>query len=236
MIDEITSLQDITREFMLMSNVPEIEWPKIRLFGIRGYQNLCYDILSNSRIRLKISLDANSMINTYFPDDLVELNAIFVAGLDGLMYPLSKDNRIVPTLTGSIRDPDSGEGVDIPDPGGSYFSAIGGVNSKGYYIYDEPNRRILFTNIDPYTEVILDYMSTGINTSSINGYYVPSKAIGAIHAFIAYKYYLYEGNNNRALLFKEELRQEKARLRIIKFNIQDYKEMVLRTISPSILR
>lgn len=239
MIDEITTLQDITVEFMMLSNIPEIEWPKIRLLGLRAYQDLCYDILPNSRLRVKIYLDSNAVIDDNFPDDLVELNAVFVAGTDGLMYPLSKYNRIVPTMSNndSTRDENKGEGVDVSDPGGLYFSAIGGVNSKGYYVYDEANRRLLFTNIDPYTEVIVDYLSTGINTSgSVDGYYVPSKTIGAIHAYMAYKYNLYEGNNNKALLFKEEFRQEKARLRIMKFNIQDYNDMVLRTITPSILR
>jgi hypothetical protein len=233
MIDQLISLQDTIREFMLKTKIPEIEWANLRMLGIRAYQDLCYDVLPNSRIIKELYIDSNAMIDSSDIQDLVELNAVYVKGGDGLLHPLSKNNKITPTLTAGDRNPDYNEGLDIPNPGGAYFSSVGGVNIEGYYVFDEVNRRILFTNIDPNSEVVLDYLSTAVNSSN---FYIPSHITGAIHAYIGYKYYLYNENRGMALMFKEELRSEKARLRTIKFNIQDYKDWVLRTINPLILR
>jgi len=233
MIDQLINLQDTIREFMLKTKIPEIEWVNLRMLGIRAYQDLCYDILPNSRIIKELYIDSKAMIDSYDIEDLVELNAIYVKGGDGLLHPLSKNNKITPTLTSGDRNPDYNEGLDISNPGGAYFSSVGGVNIEGYYVFDEVNRRILFTNIDPYSEVVLDYLSTAVSSSN---FYIPSHITGAIHAYMAYKYYLYNENRGMALMFKEELRSEKARLRTIKFNIQDYKDWVLRTINPLILR
>lgn len=233
MIDQLINLQDTIREFMLKTKIPEIEWANLRMLGIRAYQDFCYDILPNSRIIKEAYIDSNAMLDSYDIEDLVELNAIYVKGGDGLLHPLSKNNKITPTLTAGDRNPDYNEGLDIPNPGGAYFSSVGGVNTEGYYVFDEVNRRILFTNIDPNSEVVLDYLSTAVNSSN---FYIPSHITGAIHAYIGYKYYLYNENRGMALMFKEELRSEKARLRTIKFNIQDYKDWVLRTINPLILR
>jgi len=233
MVDQLIYLQDTIREFMLKTKIPEIEWANIRMLGIRAYQDLCYDILPNALITKEIYIDSNSMIESSDIQDLVKLNAVYIKGDNGLLKPLSKNNKITPTLTGGNREESENEGLDIPHPGGNYFSAVGGVNIEGYYTFDEVNRRILFVNIDPYSQVVLSYLSTAVSSSN---FYVPSHIVGAIHAYIGYKYYLYSENRGMALMFKEELRTEKARLRIINFNIQDYKDWVLRTINPLFIR
>lgn len=235
MIDQLITLRDITREFMLKTKIPEIEWANLRMLSIRAYQDLCYDIIPNARIIEEIFIDSNAMIESYDITDLVELNAVYIKGDDGQLHPLSKNNSITPTLTSGDRDNDKKEGLDTPHPGGSYFSATGGVNIDGYYTFDESNRRILFTNIDPFTEVVIDYLSTAVSESGVD-YVVPSHVTGAIHAYMAYNYYLYNENKGMAIMFKEKLSEEKARLRAMKFNIQDYKDWVLKTINPLFLR
>jgi hypothetical protein len=240
MINALVTFKNIVEEFRLKSKIPEIEWANLKMLAIRAYQDLCrVSSLPQARVVVKSTMDANYIID--LPSDLEELNAVYVPDNNGKFFPLSKDNRIVSTVTGTppsiSRDEDAGEGVDIYDPGGYYFSATGGVNIAGYYTVDwQPaNRRILFTNVET-SDVILDYLSSGVSDTETA--YIPGQAIGAIHAYMAYYYNLYRNDvpANKLMVYKDELRIEKQKLRNMRFNIVDFEDWILRTLSAAPLR
>jgi hypothetical protein len=141
------------------------------------------------------------------------------------------------TTDGTIRDPEKPyyEGVDIPHPGGTAYSATGGVNLKGYYIEDFANRRILFVNVDQ-SEIVLDYLSTGVPDAEEAN--VPVQAVDTIHAYMAKNYYAYQMTTpaNRIELYNEMLKREEQKLRNMKFNLQDFLESIRRTMVGSIQR
>lgn len=233
----LVSLKDVTEEYFLKSKLPRIEYALIKQLAIRAYQDIVYTILPEARIVEKYDMDANEVLA--LPDDLVELNAVYMALDNGEMWPLSKNNKITRTFTGGDRDPESPnyEGVDVDHPGGSFYSATGGVNTEGYYTIDwnPTNRRIIFVNVSQ-SEIILDYVSTGIE--DVESAYVPNHAIAAIHAFIAKHYHTYAPNvpANKIVLYNEELKREKQKLRNMKFNLEDFYQSIVKTMAGSIQR
>lgn len=233
MINNLVTLKAVVEEYMLISERPEINWAKLKTLALRAYQDLCAEILPQGKVIVKSTMDSNFAID--FPADLRELNAVYIPDITGELFALSYNPKITPTYTGVNRDSDNNEGLDVPHPGGWYFSSTGGVNLAGYYTLDWENRRILFVNVDQ-SDVILDYLSTGIQDAE--SAYVPSETIGAIHAYIAYKSIIYKpgSNKNDVMLYKEELKREKQKLRMMKFNFENYKDWVLKTVTPSIQR
>lgn len=232
----LITLKDIVEEFRLKSKLPKIEYANLKQIAIRGYQRLVFLIIPQGRVVEKYTMDSNKILA--LPDDLVELNAVYVPDAYGEFWPLSKNNNMVSTVSaGPTRNPDSPhyEGVDTPDPGGRYYSATGGVNLVGYYIIDWPNRRILFTNIDQ-SEVVLDYLSTGVD--DLETAYVPTQATEAIHAYMAFQYYSFQPKvpTNKIELYRDILKGEEKKLKGMKFNFEDFKQHILRNLSPSILR
>jgi hypothetical protein len=232
----VVALKDVTEEFFLKSKLPRIEYANIKQLAIRAYQDLVFTIIPQGRVIVKSTMNANEYIA--MPSDLVELNNVYIPGEDGQFWPLSKNRKIISTLSaGDIRNPDSPdyEGVDVPHPGGRWYQATGGVNLDGYYIDDFPNRRILFVNVDQ-SEVVLDYLSTGVDTTETA--HVPVQVIGAMHAHMAYNFYAYQPNVplSRLGVYSENLRRERQKVRNMRFNLEDFYQSILKTMSPSILR
>lgn len=232
------TLKDIVEEFRLISKLPKIEYANLKQIAIRGYQRLVFLIIPQGKVVGKYTMDSNKILA--LPADLVELNAVYIPDAYGQFWPLSKNKKIVSTVSsGPIRDPSSPnyEGVDVPDPNGRYYSATGGVNISGYYTIDwaPENRRILFVNVDQ-SEVVLDYLSTGVE--DVESAYVPTQAAEAIQAYMAFRYYSFRPDTpaNRIELYKDILKSEERKLRNMKFNFEDFKQHILRNLSPSILR
>jgi hypothetical protein len=235
-LSALVQLKDISKEFFLKSKLPQVEYAHIKQLSIRAYQDLVFTILPEARVVEKYTMDAELILT--MPTDLVELNAVYIALDNGEMWPLSKNRKMTRTVSaGTTRNPDSPdyEGVETDHPGGRYYAASGGVNTEGYYIEDFANRRILFTNVEQ-SEIILDYLSTGIE--DVESAYVPVQAVSAIHAWIAKHYYSYMPNvpANKIMLYNEDLKREKQKLRIMKFNLEDFYQSILKTMVASIQR
>lgn len=237
-IDALVTLRDVVEEFRLKSKLPNIEYSNLKQLAIRGYQRLVFMIIPQGRVVGKFSMDANNVLA--LPDDLVELNAVYIPDAYGQFWPLSKNNKIVSTVSaGPVRNPESPdyEGVATTDAGGYYYAATGGVNLSGYYTIDwQPaNRRILFVNVQQ-SEVVLDYLSTGVDATE--SAYVPTQAVEAIHAYMAFSYYSYQPNTpaNRIELYRDIMRREEQKLRLMKFNLEDFYQSILKTMSPSVMR
>ena len=195
-VNALITIRDIVEEFMLFSQLAEIDYAAIKQLAIRGYQRLAWLIIPNGVVVVKDTMDSNNIID--MPSDCVEINAIYIPDIQGEFWPLTQRKTMVSTVSaGPTRDPDSPhyEGLDMQNPGGVHYAATGGVNTEGYFYIDEPNRRILFTNVDQ-SEVVLDYLSSGIEDTE--SAYVPTEATEAIHNYIASRFYKYRPGTSAA--------------------------------------
>ena len=161
---------------------------------------------------LKLVKLTQSAIGTVdFPSDFVSFRAIGVPVNGEFHWLTMKDDMVITTTLVSqveTQDSEDGEGVDILDNTTAGFYAKGGVNVDGYYRIDWDGRRI-FLNSTTRTEVVLAYISSGIELSEET--YVPVKYEGALIAWAIW----------------QEARYDEKRLQVAQYYEQQYRNEVI---------
>lgn len=233
--DAIVTIRSIVEGIFLTSELPEGYDIKMTQLAINGYRELNLVVLPEGRTIDKFTMDSNEII--YLTDDVIHINAVYVP-LEGQLWPLTMLESIVPTTSESggseILDPDWGEGVDITERR-AYYAARGGDNVYGYYYPDYQRRRIIFRDVSR-SEVLLDYMTSGISLTEET--YVPVFAKAAIEAYVRLylEYNKTTPNPNTIAIFRDEYERQKAICRGIKFNWVDFLDSIFRTYTASIQR
>ena len=233
--DSIVTLRSIVEGMFLLSELPEGYDMKMTQLAINGYRELNLVVLPDGRTIDKFTMDSNEII--YLSDDVTHVNAIYVP-IEGQLWPLTKLDTIVPTTSESmgseVLDSDWGEGVRITERR-TYYAARGGDNVYGYFYPDYQRRRIIFRNVSR-SEVLMDYMTSGISLTEET--YVPTYAKSALEAYIRLylEYNKSAPNPNSIAIHRDEFERQKAICRGIKFNIVDFLDGIYRTYTASVQR
>lgn len=121
-----------------------------------------------------------------WPSDLVKWLAVGY-NLNGRFWTLTRDDDII-IPSGTVDNQDSlntsrDENEDIERSTSAAFGTRGGVNSN-YFTVDETNRRFVI-NGDSISEVLVLYLSTGLNMSGVS--VIPVQAVRALKDFIVWR-------------------------------------------------
>lgn len=231
----LITFDQLVQGMMMKGEHQESEYVRMLQIAIDGYRELNLTVLPEGRNIEKFDMDSNYII--YMPDDLILVNRILVS-IDGKMWPLTKDDGIVPTTTLSggseTLDAEAGEGVDISNLG-TMYSTRGGRNTEGYFRPDYRKRRIIFRNVSR-TDVLMDYTTSGVDLTEVT--YIPVYAKGALEAYIRLyqEYSKMSPNPNNVALYQDLYNRQKSICRGIKFSLTDFLDSIYRTYSPTVYR
>lgn len=231
----LITFDQLIQGMMLKGSHPESDYVRMVQIAIDGYRELNLTVLPEGRNIEKLTMDSNNII--YMPDDLIIINRVCIP-IDGLLWPLTKNDEIVPTTSfiggTETLDTEDGEGVDISNKG-VFYSKRGGSNKYGYFRPDYRKRRIIFRNVSR-SEVLLDYTTSGISLTESS--YIPVYARTALEAYIRLhlEYNNAVPNPNNIALFQDLFNTQKSICRNIKFSLTDFLDSIYRTYSPTAYR
>jgi len=231
----LATIKEISDGILFKSGIPEAKGALIDQLTRDGYRELNLNVLPDGRVINLFTMDTNLIIP--FPDDLIEIKDIYVPR-DNQIWSLTR-RTLIPKITvlengSEIIPEDWGGGDDIPDGYGTYFETKGGRNDLGYYEVDDARRRILFRNMSR-SEVMLDYVSTGINKTEET--YVPIDAKAALESYVMRELSAFEVIAvNRYTLHNKRYQEELAKLRMIQFNFTAFTDATYETICSSVQR
>ena len=161
----------------------------------------------NGRLRV-ITKDDSLLLPRTFADgkEVGNKDAVSVSSSDYLYFPIHyKDGSLVAGLYG------------LP----------GGIDST-YYRYDKEKRQFIFGGSIPRTEIVLEYLSTGVKLGGNT--IIPREAVPALRAYALWQ--LIENDRKVPMGEKERKKQqyeeevEKLRFFISAFTLEEYKQMV----------
>lgn len=231
----LATIKEISDGILLKSNLPEGKAVIVEQLTRDGYRKLNTKVLSEGRVIKLYTMDTNLIIP--FPDDLIELNDVFVPK-DNQVWSLTR-KTLIPKITeisqgAEIIPEDWGGGNDIPHTEGIYYETKGGQNDLGYYDIDKTKRIIFFRNV-PRSEVMLDYNSSGIN--SIDTTYVPVQAKEALENYVMRELSAFSViKPNLYNLYDDRYSKELAELRMLDFNFTAFSDATYETICSSVSR
>lgn len=161
-------------------------YKKYMQWAIRGYKELkLFALPIATTVRLPVNSDIYSVT---MPDDFVNFVAIGIP-YNGKLWTFSEYKDLIPTTTEDCgqetQDTDFGE--NITQDTGEYiynYGASGGINQY-YYKKDFGNNRVLLNGSPTLTNVVLKYVSTGVNIGSQT--FIPKVAEEALIAYIHWK-------------------------------------------------
>jgi hypothetical protein len=197
----------ITLRYSVMNTLNELEDYSMRNYkrfiqlAIDGYRGLHIKHLNSVKVAyLPVDME---MKTVQFPSDYVEYVKIAVS-LNGQVWTLTRNDKLhlprefdcgldVPSiLRGETQN------IDTTVWGGYYFTdhlymgrwvtdmfGIGGGFNSAYYRIDEERRQIVLNGTIPNNEIILEYVSTGIDLNEDT--LVPVQALDALKAYIHWK-------------------------------------------------
>lgn len=231
----LATIKEISDGILFKSGIPEAKGALIDQLTRDGYRELNLNVISDGRVINLFTMDTNLIIP--FPDDLIELKDVFVPR-DNQVWSLTR-RTLIPKITAiengsEVVPEDWGGAEDIPDGYGTAFETKGGRNDLGYYTVDDAKRRILFRNVSR-SEVMLDYVSTGISKTEET--YVPVSAKAALENYVMRELSAFEVIAvNRYSLYESRYQHELAKLRMIQFNFTAFTDATYETICTSIQR
>lgn len=172
-------------DMLVKLRLSDDEYLRLMRITADGIQELGIHVLHNIKnAKLTVDTDINA-IN--FPSDYVSFVSISIPWY-GRMWTFTRDDRLVITTDGTVGvneeyDTDDGEGVNVADNGVVFgLGSRGGVN-RYYYTIDNKRERIAFSGYTP-THVILQYVSTGVDTTETN--YIPRVALRCLEYYVRY--------------------------------------------------
>lgn len=198
----------ITLRYCVMNVVNELREDD-PMAHYRYYMQLAID--GFRRLRIKhinavkvVYLPVDTETNTVnLPQDYVDYSKVAVS-LNGLVWTLTKNDKLhkprgylcgTDILTSSRGET---EQVDTSTWGGYYFTdhlysgrwvtdmyAIGGGFNTAYFTIDQERRQIVLNGTIPNNEIILEYITTGIDLSEDT--LIPVRALDAVKAYIHWK-------------------------------------------------
>jgi len=235
-LSALQTLRGIVKRALWQGRRPPEDKMRFLEWAIDGYRKLgLHTIKENIKFVKKTPNDINVIT---FPNDCEQYIDLYVP-VGGELWSLTRNQKIITTTTqeeAESQDSDDGEGVDIVDAQLEGFAARGGTNIHGYYNVREDQRRI-YCNKLSRTEVILAYVSTGVNDTE-DQFYIPKKYIPAITAYIMWQDIMYiPGQELRAREYERTFLNEEHELKILDMpNLDQIHDELLRLTYGTIRR
>lgn len=219
----LVTLDQVVEGLLGLTGRPETQYIKMKELAIRCYSELNITTLPSATRIDKFEMDFNNVVS--LPSCIIQVDSVYVP-VNGQLWPLTKNQRI---------DPTDVDGEDITAQTGVGLASRGGNNMEGYYYYDRPNRRIIIRNMER-SEVIIKFTSSG--TSLTGKTYIPKEARAAIEFYVLWQLELFAMGKayNKALLYKEEFERQKAILRGMRFNLDEFLDVIYSTMTSSFYR
>jgi hypothetical protein len=210
-ISSLYTLDQIVNEVLL--TIPEYQrserdYDRFLNFAVSGVRYLRLHVTKDGKNLVKIVPNA---INRYdFPPDMESFIGLGVPA-NGKIWWLTRNDEIVTTKTvvgiDESLDTEDEEGIDLPTAQYNNWAATGGVNLQGYYTLDYEEREIII-NSNQRSELLLAYVSSGINDTSIS--YIPAKYNEAIKAWILLQDIVADRNISESIKREYKLRFKEA--------------------------
>lgn len=190
--DRTQTLHEVVKKALWQAKKPRCYYLSFFELAIDGYRKLRLSYVWEGKAWRKVTI--NSLDYISFPEEMEEFIGLYLP-VDGELYPLTRKDSIVPTITttGTVESLDTTyeEGEDVLSPVGEGYYARGGVNLDGYYVINWDEERIHVRNTDA-TNLVLIYKTSGTNITTTT--YVPNKYIPALIAHILYEFYKFDDN------------------------------------------
>lgn len=165
---------EIVQEFLIQKGKPENQKARLYTIALSGLREMHLDV--NGIIKI-VELCINDNDTVDLPNDFINYRKIGIAGGDGRIHTLGRDNSInlAPScgLDGRVIQP--GNASDIPfyglpfsgyfsgllDGNGGIFGIGGGNNALGYYRYSRTNNQLWLSNIGwgAGCTIVVEYIS-----------------------------------------------------------------------------
>ena len=236
-ISRLLTYDKFVSDMLLKLNRNKDEYIRMLRITMDGMQELKMHHI-NSVKNSKITMDADTKTFS-IPDDMMGFVSISVPW-KGRMWTFTRDDRLVITTDGTAGvdeayDVDDGEGVNVADNGLIYgFGSRGAVN-RYYYTIDYKRNRIAFSGFTP-TFAILQYMSTGIDTTATN--YIPRAIQRVLEYYVRWMDADYSGEA-QSKVAQLEVRYSNELRKIRKFfapTFDEIKDALYSTVSQSVRR
>lgn len=210
-------LQDIVSEWLVENGKNESQRARLYTIALSGLRELHLDVNGIVKI-VELCINENDTVD--LPTDFIRYSKIAVAGNDGRIYTLGRDNSI--NLSPSCGDqgrtftnsnpidaftgyPFSGYFYGVNGFTGGVFGLGGGTNNYGYYRYKRETNQLWLTNLSLPSgcTIVLEYISD-INSDG-DDFIVHPYIIQTIKDWISWKYVAGDRNTN---LGEKQLRQK----------------------------
>ena len=191
-------LEALVKKILFKLDEPEEQYFRYLQFTMDGLRQM--NMHHNQLMRYaKFTLDDLNSLD--YPDDYIGFIAIGVP-YNGRLWTFTEDKMLVVTVTDDggtdTFDSDLGEGDAVSESLWGSYGAGGGTNAN-YYVRDDVARKI-YVNGTVQTQVILYYVSSGINLSGTDTL-VPFKLADAIEKYVIWQmasYNTFGSNKNKA--------------------------------------
>ena len=188
-ISGLKTLKQVVDETLFLAKKPNDEYFRYLQLAIRGFRDAKLFHLKGFHKVAKLTISAIKTIT--IPDDYISFIAVVVP-INGEYWTLTEKGSMVFSQVGAL-DSDDGEGVDVDDSYNATYGQVGGINSQGYVTLDEASNRIVVNSVQSgRTEVMLLYISSGINESGTDTY-IPDRVVPMIQFYILYKDAIMQG-------------------------------------------
>jgi hypothetical protein len=207
-ISGLKTLKQVVQELIFSSGRSEADYFKFLQFAIRGFKEA--KMLHMNGFTKIAKLTVTDINTIALPDDYMSFIRVVIP-INGEYWSLTEKETLVYSQTGSVLDTDDGEGEEINDSYAITYGDVGGKNTHGYIKLDEVNDRIIVNKLDAdRTEVMLIYVSTGINEKGTDTY-VPDRIVRMLHMYILYSDHLYKNQPYEHYLKEYEREVDKVK-------------------------
>lgn len=228
----LKTLKQVVEELLFLSERPRDDYFRLLQLVIRGFRDARLFHLKGFTRVAKLTV---SDINTIdLPDDYIRMIGVVVP-VSGQYWFLTEKEALVFSQSGGVLDEDDGEGVEIEDGYSLTYGQRGGINREGYYKVDEINNRIIVNSLSGgRTEVMLIYVSSGINEAGTDTY-VPDRVVPMLHSYVLYKDALVKGRPYQH--FQDDYYRELDKVRYIEnADIMTIRDTIYETSIPTAKR
>ena len=221
------TLKQVVDELLFMTGQPKDNFMRYLQLAIRGFKEA--NILHLKGFSKVIKLTVSDIKTITLPDDYQSFVGVVVP-INGEYWALSEKETLVFSQSGLTLDADDGEGVDIKDSYFFEYISSGGVNKEGYFKLEEKNNRIIINSVTAGSEVMLIYVSSGINEAGTNTY-VPDRIIPMLHSYILYKDAMYHGQQYQ--YYQDEYHRELDKVKYIEMpGLSAFRDALYQTFNP----
>lgn len=151
----VITLQSFLRKYFLKKNIDEDQFHRYHVIAADGLRDLSIHHLPVSKTTT-LSIDGTNFTSD-FPDDFIDYTFIAIED-DGRWWTFTRDDKMSDRTITDITGADLGTFIQVVGPG-----QTGGENNY-WFKPDYENRRFLFSGVSASDTVILNYISTGVES------------------------------------------------------------------------